>query len=66
MNEQSLQNVRVSAEVHAAHPAGLVEMCEGPLSSGSPDSSRRCRVAQSCAAAAFASSVVASMPRSCP
>ena len=31
VNQQSLQNVRVSAKVHASHAAGLVEMREGPL-----------------------------------
>ena len=31
VNQQSLQNVRVPAEVHAAHPARFVEMREGPL-----------------------------------
>ena len=29
VDQQPLQNVRVPAEVHAAHPAGLVEMREG-------------------------------------
>ena len=31
VNQQSLQNVGVSAKVHASHAAGLVEMREGPL-----------------------------------
>jgi hypothetical protein len=31
VDQQSLQNVGVRAKVHAAHPAGLVEMREGPL-----------------------------------
>ena len=31
VNQESLQNVGVSAKVHASHAAGLVEMREGPL-----------------------------------
>ena len=31
VDQQSFQNVGVPAQVHAAHPAGLVEMREGPL-----------------------------------
>ena len=31
VNQQPLQNVGVSAQVHASHAAGLVEMREGPL-----------------------------------
>ena len=31
MNQQPLADVRVSAEVHAAHPAGFKEMSEGPF-----------------------------------
>ena len=29
VNQQSLQNVRVAAQVHAAHPTGFVEMRKG-------------------------------------
>ncbi len=29
MNQQALQNVVVAAQMHATHPAGLVEMREG-------------------------------------
>lgn len=31
VDQQSLENVRMSAEVHAAHSTGLVEMREGPF-----------------------------------
>src|SRR5512143_2007057 len=31
VDQQSLQNVRVSAKEYASHAAGLVEMREGPL-----------------------------------
>ena len=31
MNQQPLADVRVSAEVHAAHPTGFKEMSEGPF-----------------------------------
>jgi len=33
VNEQSLANVVVAAEMHATHPAGLVEMSKGPFQS---------------------------------
>jgi hypothetical protein len=31
VDQQTLQDVRVTTEVHAAHSTGLVEMSEGPL-----------------------------------
>ena len=31
VNQQPLPNVRVAAEVHAAHAAGLIQMREGPF-----------------------------------
>src|SRR4030095_10236629 len=37
MNQQSFENVGVPAEVHAAHPAGFVEMREGPLQNTTSD-----------------------------
>jgi hypothetical protein len=29
MNQQPLEDVRMAAEMHAAHPAGLIEMRKG-------------------------------------
>src|SRR4051794_18545558 len=31
VDQQSFQNVRVPAKMHATHAAGLIEMCEGTL-----------------------------------